>query len=165
MSRAFVKENDLEHAGTDLPERPQSPHPNYVTPQGLQLLQRRAETLEQEYHALSPDKDDPVIRQRLAVVERDLRYFQARLESAIPVDPAQQSTETILFGAIVTVEDENGEAQQFAIVGEDEADISQHKIGWTSPLAHALLNHRIGDTVTWLRPAGNIELEITDIRY
>ena len=36
MSRGFVKEDDLELAGTDLPERPISEHPNYVTPQGLQ---------------------------------------------------------------------------------------------------------------------------------
>ena len=41
MSRAFVKENDLEHAGTDLPERPQSEHPNYVTPAGLAQLQQQ----------------------------------------------------------------------------------------------------------------------------
>ena len=36
MSRGFVKEDDLEHAGTDIPERPVSQHPNYVTPLGLQ---------------------------------------------------------------------------------------------------------------------------------
>ena len=38
MSRAFVKENDLEHAGIDIPERPLSDEPNYVTPRGLKLL-------------------------------------------------------------------------------------------------------------------------------
>jgi len=36
MSRAFIKENDLEHAGIDIPERPISLETNYVTPNGLQ---------------------------------------------------------------------------------------------------------------------------------
>ncbi|MEO6118416.1 MAG: transcription elongation factor GreAB, partial [Methylotenera sp.] len=48
MSRGFVKEDDLEHAGTDLPERPVSEHPNYVTPTGLQQLQAQSTELDQE---------------------------------------------------------------------------------------------------------------------
>ncbi len=46
MSRAFVKENDLEHAGIDIPERPLSDEPNYVTPNGLKLLNEKIDTLE-----------------------------------------------------------------------------------------------------------------------
>lgn len=165
MSRAFVKENDLEHAGTDLPERPQSEHPNYVTPAGLAQLQQQAAELERERRQLAPQKDDPVVRQKLAVVERDLHYFLGRLERAIPVDPASQEPDTILFGAVVEVEDENGEAQTFAIVGEDEADISRNKVSWVSPLARALIGHKVGESVTWKRPAGDLELEITSIHY
>ena len=165
MSRGFVKEDDLEHAGTDLPERPLSPHPNYVTPLGLRQLQQQAAELEQTRKQLAPRKEDPVVSQKLAVVERDLRYFQARLESAIAVDPAQQDGDSVLFGACITVEDENGETHEFRIVGEDEADIAQNKVSWVSPLARALLGHKIGDSVNWHRPAGDLELEITEIRY
>ena len=165
MSRGFVKEDDLEHAGTDLPERPLSPHPNYVTPLGLRQLQQQAAELEQTRQQLAPRKEDPVVSQKLAVVERDLRYFQARLESAIAVDPAQQDGDSVLFGACITVEDENGETHEFRIVGEDEADIAQNKVSWVSPLARALLGHKIGDSVNWHRPAGDLELEITEIRY
>ena len=165
MSRAFVKENDLEHAGTDLPERPQSEHPNYVTPFGLKQLQQAAEALERERQSLSPRKEDPVARQRLGMVERDLRYVQSRLERAIPVNPAQQDRDTVLFGAVVSLEDEHGEEHLYAIVGEDEADITQHKVSWVSPLARALLGHKPGEQVTWRRPAGNLILEITDIHY
>ena len=46
MSRAFVKENDLEHAGIDIPERPLSDEPNYVTPNGLKLLNTQIDALE-----------------------------------------------------------------------------------------------------------------------
>jgi hypothetical protein len=41
MSRAFVKENDLEHAGIDVPERPISSEKNYVTPNGLLGLEKK----------------------------------------------------------------------------------------------------------------------------
>ena len=165
MSRGFVKEDDLEHAGTDLPERPLSPHPNYVTPLGLRQLQQQAAELEQVRQQLAPRKEDPAVNQKLAVTERDLRYFQARLESAIPVDPSQQTGDSVLFGACVTVEDENGDTHEFRIVGEDEADIAQNKVSWVSPLARALLGHKIGDSVIWRRPAGDLALEITGIRY
>lgn len=166
MSRAFVKENDQEHSGTDLPERPQSEHPNYVTPTGLRQLHAQAEALEAERLTLVARKeDDPSVRQRIAMLERDLRYLQGRLERAIPVDPTEQDPEVILFGAIVDCEDENGNALEFALVGEDEADISQHKVSWISPLAHALIGHRVGESVVWKRPAGDMTLDITDIRY
>jgi transcription elongation factor GreB len=165
MSRGFVKEDDLEHAGTDLPERPISEHPNYVTPTGLQQLQAQESVLEKERQQLAPLKEDPVAQQRLAMVERDLRYLQARLESALLVEPAQQSGEQVLFGAKVTVEDENGDRHVFMIVGEDEADIAANKVSWVSPLAKSLLGHKIGDNVIWLRPAGNQILEITEIDY
>ena len=165
MSRAFVKENDLEHAGTDLPERPQSEHPNYVTPTGLSQLQQQAVDLEQERLTLVPLKDDPVIRQRIAMLDRDLRYLQGRLERAIPVDPSTQDKDTVLFGAVVGLEDEHGESHAYAIVGEDEADIRLNKVSWVSPLARALIGARIGDSVKWRRPAGDLELEITSIHY
>ena len=45
MSRAFVKENDLEHAGIDVPERPISPEKNYVTPNGLIELEEKISNL------------------------------------------------------------------------------------------------------------------------
>ena len=165
MSRGFVKEDDLEHAGTDLPERPVSQHPNYVTPLGLQLLQQATERLEQERSELFPRKEDPIANQRLAVVERDLRYFERRFEQAMVVNPAEQPADTVLFGATVTVEDEEGETRTFTIVGEDEADIAASKVSWVSPLARALLGHKLGDSVTWVRPAGNQLLEILDINY
>ena len=165
MSRGFVKEDDLEHAGTDLPERPISEHPNYVTPLGLQQLQQGAAKLEQERQLLVPKKEDTIVQQRLGMVERDLRYFEARLEQAILVDPVNQAADVALFGAQVEMQDENGDSHSFMIVGEDEADIAAGKVSWNSPLAHALLGHKVGDSVNWKRPAGNLLLEITKISY
>lgn len=165
MSRGFVKEDDLEHAGTDLPERPLSPHPNYVTPLGLKLLQNEAYELDLIRADLISRKDDAIAQQELAKIDRDLRYLSARLDQAILVDPSKQPKETVLFGAKVEVEDEEGNILQFAIVGEDEADISQHKVSYVSPIAKALIGRKVGDSVDWQRPAGNLTLEIIKINY
>jgi transcription elongation factor GreB len=165
MSRGFVKEDDLEHAGTDLPERPLSPHPNYVTPLGLKLLQNEAYELDLIRADLISRKDDAIAQQELAKIDRDLRYLSARLDQAILVDPSKQPKETVLFGAKVEVEDEAGNILQYAIVGEDEADISQHKVSYVSPIAKALIGRKVGDSVDWQRPAGNLTLEIIKINY
>lgn len=165
MSRGFVKEDDLEHAGTDLPERPISAHPNYVTPNGLAQLEDEANRLDKERAALIALKEDETAKQKLAVVDRDLRYMSARLEHALIVDPAEQDKSTVLFGALVTVEDEEGDKLQFHIVGEDEADITQQKVSYVSPIAKALIGRKVGDNVTWQRPAGLLELDIIEINY
>lgn len=165
MSRGFVKEDDLEHAGTDLPERPVSQHPNYVTTEGLKQLEDSANELDKERAVLITLNDDESTKQKLAVVDRDLRYISARLEQAILVTPDNQDKNTILFGATVIVEDEEGHRQQFHIVGEDEADIALKKVSYVSPIAKALIGRKVGDSVSWKRPAGLLELEIISINY
>ncbi len=165
LSRGFVKEDDLEHAGTDLPERPISEHANYVTPTGFKQLEDAASQLNDKRTALSVLKEDETAKQQLAVIDRDLRYLSARLKDAIVVEPAEQDKETVLFGAVVEVEDEDGETLQFNIVGEDEADMAQHKVSYVSPIARALIGRKVGDSVTWQRPAGNMLLDIIKINY
>jgi len=165
MSRGFVKEDDLELAGTDLPERPLSPHANYVTPEGLQTLQHTVKTLDTARNQYVARKEDPSAQQKLAEIDRDLRYFVARLESAQLVDPAQQPRHTVLFGAKVLVEDETGEQSVFQIVGEDEADIARQKVSYVSPVAKALLGRKAGDSTVWQRPAGPLQLDILTIEY
>lgn len=164
MSRGFVKEDDLEHAGTDVPERPVSQHPNYVTLNGYAQLEKLANDLEKKRLDLSSKKDDQTAMQQLAVVNRDLRYIAARLESALITKPNIDS-EQIVFGAVVSVEDEAGNSHTYAIVGEDEADIKANKISYTSPLGQALIGHKVEDAVIWLRPVGNQELIITAVHY
>ena len=164
MSRGFVKEDDLEHAGTDVPERQISVHPNYVTVKGYALLEKQANALELQRKMLAAKKEDQQAQQQLAIVNRDLRYVAARLESALLTRPDGDANQ-VLFGAKVTVEDENGNEQTYQIVGEDEADIKAGKVSWTSPLAKALIGQKVGESVVWARPAGNAMLAITAIKY
>ena len=163
MSRAFVREDDAEQAGNALPERPRSPHTNYVTARGLLQLREKLASLMARKAELS-QHEDMGSKQQSQIVERDLRYFQGRLESAIVVSPHSQPAERVHFGATVEVLDENDERLVFQIVGEDEADVNQGKISWVSPLARALLDAEVGDVVLWQRPAGNQELEVAAIR-
>ena len=66
---------------------------------------------------------------------------------------------------MVTVEDADGQRQNFAMVGEDEADPQAGRLSYVSPLARALDGAVVGDLITWKRPAGDQELEVVAIQY
>ena len=160
MSRAFVKEGD--GALDPLPDLPLSPHPNYVTPRGLALLQKRLQSRQADLAALKtrPDRLDKLPE---AAAERDIRYLEARLRSAIVIDPANQPVTEAAFGLCITVRDDKGREVTYEITGEDEADATLHRIASTSPLTRALLGARVGDEVTWPRPNGAVTLQILRI--
>ena len=164
MSRAFVKGDDAGLAGEELPERPISPHPNYVTAEGLALLRARYDALTAQHSALKAAEED-FDKPRLSAIERDLRYFSQRLDSAILVDTSKEPQDEVHFGAAVEAQDSEGNLHRIRIVGEDEADVHTGKISWQAPLAHALIGARVGDTVKWRRPAGDVDLEILSISY
>jgi transcription elongation factor GreB len=160
MSRAFVKEdgNDLD----PLPDLPISPHPNYVTPSGLAALQARLLATQHDLAVLRarPDRLDKLPE---AAAERDIRYLDARLRSAILIAPATQPLTEVAFGLCVTVADEDGSQTTYTIVGEDEADPALHRIAPHSPLARALFGARPGDVVRWNRPSRSVDLEIVEV--
>jgi len=164
MSRAFVKEENEALTDEALPERPLSSEPNYVTPAGLESLRAKVDALHAEHARLKKAAED-FDRPKLSQIERDLRYFQTKLDTAIPVNGAKQPLDEVRFGASVQTEDESGAKHTFTIVGEDEADVVHGKVSWQSPLATALIGAKVGDTVTWNRPAGKTTLEVLDIHY
>lgn len=163
MSRAFVKEADGDAVAEDLPERPVSPHPNYVTPAGLRFLREQVRILESLRGELAKS-EDMADKQRLKSIERDLRYFDERASTAVLIDPEAQEGSHVHFGSTVEVRNGDGTLARFSIVGEDEADVTAGKISWVSPLARALLDAQVDDVVTWQRPAGDKELTVVSIR-
>ena len=162
MSRAFVKEGD--GALDPLPDLPVSSHPNHVTPTGLAALQSRLLETQSRLAALKarPDRLDKLPE---AAAERDIRYLEARLRSAIPIDPATLPLTEVAFGLIVTVADADGGEHRFQITGEDEADATQGRITPQSPLARALMGAEPGDVVRWRKPSGSVDLEILHIAH
>lgn len=162
MSRAFVKEDS---GGLDpLPDLPLSPHPNYVTPRGLAALKGRLRDLQITLGALKsrPDRLDKMPE---AAAERDIRYVEARLRSAILIDPATLPLTEIAFGLHATVIDHQGRATTYEITGEDDADARLNRIAAHAPLARALLGAQVGDVVIWRKPSGAVELEILAITH
>jgi len=139
MSRAFVKEGDGE--GSDaLPDRPTSPHHNYVTAEGLALIDAELLRLDS---ALAGAGEDRALR---ANIERDLRYWRQRHATAEVVPPPTE-TDTVRFGSTVTIARDDGRTQTFRIVGEDEADPAKGTLSYVAPLAGALSGKAVGDTV------------------
>jgi transcription elongation factor GreB len=160
MSRAFVKEGTGEL--DPLPDLPVSKHPNWVTASGLAALKARlAET--QARLAELRARADRLDKLPEAAAERDIRYLEARLATATLVTPPETPDE-VGFSTEVTVADDDGQERRYRITGEDEADAAKGWISLYAPLARALLGGQIGDTVTWRRPAGAVELEILAIR-
>ena len=163
MNKAFTKEEDGS-TPQRLPDLPISEHPNLVTTRGLTQLQERHAALEAEVTRLRDNRENLDDLYPLAVAERDLRYVEARLASAITVTPPDTIAH-VGFGATVTVEDEDGKAAQYTIVGEDEAAPEKGLIAAYSPLARALMEAKPGEIIEWPKPSGTVELEVIDIAY
>jgi transcription elongation factor GreB len=181
MSKAFVKDDAAadEEEGALVPELPRGTR-NYMTQRGYALLKAELEHLvKSERPALvqtvawaasngdrSENGDYIYGKKRLREIDRRIRFLMKRLESAVVVDPARQEhTDQVFFGATVTVCDAEGAEHTYQIVGIDEANASEGRISWISPLARALLKAREGDTVRFQSPAGPRELEVVEIKY
>ncbi|HUA50721.1 MAG TPA: GreA/GreB family elongation factor [Candidatus Sulfotelmatobacter sp.] len=164
MSRAFVKENEDGPSGDQLPDLPISPHPNYVTASGLRKLEARRAAFKEERAKLDAGGGDLTQASHIARLEQEIRYLDARIASAIPVDLKAIDRGEVHVGARVTVQDGQGATHHYDIVGEDEAD-ADGLISWVSPLAKALMGARVDDHVVWKRPRGDVELDIIEIAY
>ncbi|WP_202966311.1 transcription elongation factor GreA [Treponema endosymbiont of Eucomonympha sp.] len=151
MSRAFVKESD---AVDELPDRIVSEYPNYVTAEGLSLIEMKIAELQSRLAQAQIEGD----RDALSAISRDLRYWNNRRGTAMVVQMPDSAT-TVRFGAVVTIERDDGRRQEYRIVGEDEADPTKGLLSHASPLARALLGKAVGDTVV----AGQGTAEIVSI--
>lgn len=154
MSVAFTKEQDYEAAAADLPDRPISPHPNLVTPEGLAELDAALAEARTAFAAAQAAGGHDLDRSALARAARDVRYFSARRASAELVEPARH--DRAVFGSRVTFEREDGRRQTYRIVGEDEADPARGTISYVAPLARALMGKGPGDVAA--TPAGEVEI-------
>ncbi|GJE55683.1 MULTISPECIES: transcription elongation factor GreA [Methylobacterium] len=152
MSIAFVREKEGGEAFEDLPDRPISPHTNFVTKEGLALIEAEVARLEAENAGL--DHND---KAETARVSRDLRYWSSRKNSAQVIERVEG--DTVHFGSTVTVVREDDETQTFHIVGEDEADPAKGSISYVAPLARAITGKNVGDTVE----VNGQEVEITKV--
>jgi transcription elongation factor GreB len=183
MNKAFVKESE-ESDEDDAPAAAAESVPggtsNYMTPRGHAAIRAEFEQLVKiERPALvqvvswaagngdrSENGDYIYGKKRLREIDRRIRFLSKRLETAVVVDPAaQENVDQVFFGATVVICDAEGEEACYQIVGIDEANASEGRISWISPLAKALIKAREGDQVRFESPAGWREIDILEVRY
>ena len=153
--------------------------PRFITPQGLARIRaeydelfgierpKLVETI--SWAAANGDRSENgdyiYGRKRLREVDRRLGYLAKVMKGAKVVDPATQATDQVRFGATVELADEDDARRTFTIVGDDETDASDGRIGWSAPLTRALIGARVGDERTVRLPAGEKSYEVIEIRY
>ncbi len=154
--------------------------PRFITPEGLSRIRaeydqlfgierpRLVETI--SWAAANGDRSENGDyidgRKRLRELDRRLSYLGKVMKAAKVVDPAaQQSRDQVRFGAIVEIADEDDRRRTVTIVGDDEADATAGRIGWSAPLARALLGARLGDERLAHLPAGEKSYKVIAVSY
>lgn len=111
-----------------------------------------------EYHAAKEEQ---------GFIEGRIRELEGQLANAEVIDVARLAgSKKVVFGATVSLVDEaDGKASRYQIVGEYEADMKKGLISVTSPLARALIGKQEGDVASFVVPGGEKNLEIVGVEY
>ena len=109
-----------------------------------------------EYHAA---------KERQGQVEASIGDLEDRLSRAQIIDPTTLSGDRIVFGATVTLADEDDKPVRYQIVGQAEADAKDGKISYNSPLGRALIGRRIDDEIEVTVPSGDKYYLVTKIEF
>ena len=105
-------------------------------------------------------------RKRMREIDRELAYLARRMKALRVVDPANQPDRSrVFFGASVELADEDDARKNLCVVGDDEQDAGDGRVGWSSPIAKALRGASIGDVRTVRLPSGAKEWEVIAISY
>ena len=105
-------------------------------------------------------------KRRLREIDRRLQHLARIMKAAKIIDPAAQpSRDQVRFGATVELADKDDNRRVLTIVGDDETDASAGRIGWSAPLARALIGARVGDERIVRLPAGEKSYEVMAINY
>jgi transcription elongation factor GreA len=110
-----------------------------------------------EYHAA---------KERQGWIEGQIRELEDRFTRAQVIDVAKLSGKAVVFGATVTLIDEETEQKKkLQIVGDYEADVKSGKISISSPLARAMIGKGKGDMIEVSAPGGARSYEITKVEF
>lgn len=105
-------------------------------------------------------------KERQSIIEGKIMDLQSKLARARVIDIHSISMEKIVFGATVTIFDNQKEIElTYQIVGEDEAIHDPKKISYNSPLGKALIGKEVGDEITVKAPKGDLSYEVLNLKY
>ncbi|MES2120859.1 MAG: transcription elongation factor GreB [Pseudomonadota bacterium] len=156
-----------------------SPPPRFITPEGFARIRAEYEELfgverpkivevvswAASLGDRSENADYLYGKKRLREIDRRLAHLARVMKAAKVVDPASQSTDQVRFGATVELADQDDARRTLTIVGDDETDASSGRIGWSAPLARALIGAKVGDGRIVRLPAGEKSYEVMAISY
>ena len=109
-----------------------------------------------EYHAA---------KERQGQIEATIADIEDQLSRAMVIDPATLSGDKVVFGATVTLIDEDEKKVKYQLVGQVEADAKEGKISYNSPLGRALIGRQKGEEVEVSTPSGDRYYEIKKIEF
>jgi len=158
---------------------PQKPGSKYITPEGKQKLDQELDFLWRKKRpevtaalsaaAAEGDRSENAEyiyrKKQLGEIDRRVRFLRKRLEGIAVVDGVPDDRKMIFFGAWVKLEDEVGEETVYRIVGPDEFDMDPRFISIDSPMARALMKHRVDDEIDVELPFGRASFYIVDVDY
>lgn len=158
---------------------PQQQHSRYITPEGhkrlsdelafLWKVKRPQVTQAVAEAAAQGDRSENAEyiygKKQLREIDARIRFLTKRLGEVKVVDRLPDDRTRIFFGAWVRLEDEEGDAAEYRIVGPDETDFKRGLISIDSPMGKALIGRREGDEAVVQRPKGTAVFVIAEIRY
>jgi transcription elongation factor GreA len=114
---------------------------------------------------LAENAEYDAARERIWEAEQQKADLEARLADAFPVKPPDEPTDTVSFGYVMEVKKlPDGPVESFHIVGVGEGNFDEGRIAFASAFAQAFINHKVGETVQVVVPAGTFEYRIEAVR-
>lgn len=115
---------------------------------------------------LSENAEYSAAKEKQSFIEGRIQELEVVVSRAQVIDPSQNNSGIIRFGATVLVVDEDTDTEKsYQIVGDYESDINNNMISLSSPLAKALIGKEVGDTVEYIAPGGKKSFEILEVTY
>ena len=153
-------------------------HKNYMTTQGWQKMRdeyQRLNSVERPeivsmvaWAASNGSENGDYIygKKRLREIDRRMGFLESQLQAAEVIDPEKRpQTDTVYFGATVTIAREDDSREVYKIVGREESDPEKGKISYVSPIAKAIIGKKAGEEVLLRTPKGEEYIEIEKVEY
>jgi len=118
-----------------------------------------------EHGDISENAEYHAAKERQGHVEATIADLEDRLSRAMVIDPTTLSGDKVLFGATVTLVDEDNKKVKYQLVGQTEADAKVGRISYNSPLGRALIGRQAGEEVEVSAPGGDRSYEIKKIEF
>jgi transcription elongation factor GreA len=114
---------------------------------------------------LSENAEFHAAKERQSLLDVQIREIEDKMARAQVIDVSQLSGDKVVFGATVSLADDNGDKMVYKIVGDHEAEPKNGKISISSPIARALIGKSEGDEVEVRTPAGARTFEILSVEF